>query len=211
MDGLDKRIGYYRSIEKFFIDLRGSPFFLSSNELRVVRQWEESGIPLRVVLEGIKRSFERARAIQGRRRRSLDYCHPYVMRAFDQHKNRRVGQKKEKAPGEKRRMKEILIEVERFLADVPEDLLILKPVFSSLQKSLSRGKATEEELEIAEESVERLIEKSLSVEERKMITDKIGSEFGRLKGPKFDQIFRVIALKRKREKHKIPHVSPFYY
>jgi hypothetical protein len=210
-DGLDRQSLYYRTIEKFFIDLRGAPFFLSSKELHIIRQWEEGGIPLRVVLEGINRSFERSRSLQQRRRRFLDYCHPYVMRAFDQHRNREVGQKKEKASGEKRRTTEILLEVERFLADIPEELCNLKPVFSSLQKRLSRGKATEEELEMAEETVECLIEESLSAAERESITEKIRSQFGTLGGAKFDQVFRVMALKRKREKYKIPHVSPFYY
>jgi hypothetical protein len=37
------------------------------------------------------------------------------------------------------------------------------------------------------------------------------SEFGSLTGAKFDQVFRIMAVKQKREKHKIPHVSPFYY
>jgi len=211
LDSLDRRSGYYRTIEKFFIELRGAPFFLSSKELHIIRQWEEGGIPLRVVLEGIKRSFEQGRSIQGRRHRSLDYCRSYVMRAFEQHKNRLVGQMKEKASAKKKRTTEIRLEVERFLADIPEELQTLRPVFSSLHKKLSRGKMTEEELEKTEEAVERLIEESISSAERVEITEKIRSEFGKLRGAKFDQVFRVMALKRKREKHKIPHVSPFYY
>ncbi|MGD9346766.1 MAG: hypothetical protein PVH84_12940 [Candidatus Aminicenantes bacterium] len=209
--GLDRRSAYYRTIEKLFIDLRGAPFLLSSKELYIIKQWEEGGIPLRVVLEGIRRSFERSRPQQGKRRISLDYCHPNVMRAFAQYKNRRVGQKREKAMGEKSRNPELLLEVERFLTDIPEELCALRPIFSSLQKKLSSGKATEEELEMAEETVEGLIEESVTSAERKKITEKMRSEFGSLTGAKFDQVFRIMAVKQKREKHKIPHVSPFYY
>lgn len=213
-DGLDRRSGYYQSIAKFFIELRGTPFFLSSRELDIVRQWEEIGIPLRVVLEGIKGSFEQPGYRQGKRRRpyTLDYCHSFVSRAFEQYEDRRVGQKKVKAfGGEKGRETKILREVERFLADIPEALHTLRPIYSRLYKKLSGGKATEEELEKAQETIERLIEESLSAAQTETITAEIQSEFGKISGAKFDQIFRIKALKAEREKHKIPHVSPFYY
>jgi hypothetical protein len=171
-DRLDRRSGYYQTIGKFFIDLRGAPFFLSSKELAIISQWEEMDIPLRIVLEGIKESFER---------------------------------------GEKGRETKILVEVEKFLEDIPEGLRTLRPIYLRLHTQLSGGKANEEDLDKAEETIERLIEESLSVEQVKTITAEILAEFGMNNGPKFDQIFRIKALKAKREKHKIPHVSPFYY
>lgn len=212
--GLDRRRGYYQTIEKFFIDLRGAPFFLSSKELDIISKWEERGIPLRVVLEGIKGSFEQRGNRRGKRRRpyKLDYCHSFVMRAFDLHQDREVGRKKSSVlRGEKERKIKILLEVERFLADIPEELQPLMPIYAKLHKKLAGGEASEEELEKAEEIIERLIEENLSAAQTDAITAEIRSEFGRISGAKFEQIFRVKALKTEREKHKIPHVSPFYY
>jgi hypothetical protein len=212
-EGLDRRSGYYQTIAKVFIDLRGAPFFLSSKELDMVRQWEERGIPLRVVLEGIRESFERP-GHRGKRRKpyTLDSCNSFVLRAFELYQDRCVGRKNTKSSGEEKKWRRrILREVERFLADIPEELHTLRPVYSKLQTKLSRGAVTEEELEKAEEAIERLIEKSLSAAQIQTITAEIRVEFGKIRGAKFDEIFRIKALKAKREKHKIPHVSPFYY
>jgi hypothetical protein len=180
----------------------------------MVRQWEERGIPLRVVLEGIRGSFERTGLRFGKRRKpyTLDYCNSFVLRAFELYEDRCIGEKMKAAPGEdKKRASRILREVERFLAHLPEELHILKPVFLKLREKLSGGKVTEEELERAEEAIELLIEESLSEELIETVTAEIRAEFGKIPGTKFDEIFRIKVLKATREKHKIPHVSPFYY
>lgn len=213
-DRMDRRSGYYQTIGKFFIDLRGAPLFLSSKELAIISQWEERDIPLRIVLEGIKESFERPGYRPGKRRKpyTLEHCHSFVLRAFEQYEERRVGQNKVEAfGGEKGRETKILVEVERFLEDIPEELHTLRPIYLRLHTQLSGGKATEEDLDKAEETIERLIEESLSMAQVKTITAEILAEFGMNNGPKFDQIFRIKVLKAKRERHKIPHVSPFYY
>lgn len=213
-DRLDRRSGYYQTIAKYFIDLRGAPFFLSSKELDLIRQWEEKGIPLRVVLEGIQRSFEPLRYSRKRRRKpyTLDFCHSSILRAFDLYRDRRVGQKVAKSHAkDKRRERKILLEVERFLAVIPEEHHNLKPIYLKLHRRLSLGKATEEELEEAEEAIEGLIEENLSPGQVKRIITEIRSEFGMIGGTELEQIFRIKALKAEREKHKIPHVSPFYY
>lgn len=211
---LDQRSGYYQTIAKFFIEERGAPFFLSSKELDIVSRWEKMNIPLRVILEGIKRSFERSRHRLRKRRKpyTLDYCHSFVLEAFKQYEERWVGQKKQDASGGRQgRERRILVEVEKFLEDIPEGLLLLKPVYTKLYKKLSGGKVTEEELEKAEETIERLIEESISAEQAETITAEILFEFGVKSGAKFDHIFRIKAVKAKRKKYQIPHVSPFYY
>ena len=213
-EGLDRRGGYYQTIAKVFVGLRGAPFFLSSKELDRVRKWEEARIPLRIVLEGIRGSFEQPRRLQGKRHRpyTLDHCNSFVLRAFDLYRERSVGRKTKTASGvEKSWDTEILREIERFLVDLPEELQTLKPVYQKLQGKLSRGEATEEELEKTEEVIEELIEESLSAEQTKTITAEIRAEFGKISGAEFDKIFRLKALKATRRKHRIPHVSPFYY
>jgi hypothetical protein len=213
-NGLAKRSVYYQTIAKFFIDLRGAPFFLSSKELDIVSQWEEKEIPLRTVLEGIKESFEQRRPRQTKPKKplTLNFCHPNVLRAFDLYKDRQVGQKRTNSfSTDKERKEKILAEIEKFLTDIPEEVRILRPIYSVLYKKLSSGKATEEELEKAEESIERLIVDNISTPQADSITAEIRSEFGKVSAEKMDQIFRIKTLKAEREKHKIPHVSLFYY
>ena len=212
-EGLDSRSRYYQTIAKVFIELRGAPFFLSPKEVNRVKQWEEEGIPLRVVLEGIKGSFERPQIRRGIRYKpySLDSCNAFVERAFDLYRERRVGRKNEKASRGKKWEPRLLREIEKFLASDPEKLRALKPLYQDLRGKLLEGEATEKELERAEEAIERVIEKSLSVAQTKTITQEIWAEFGKIRGAQFDEIFRIKALKTMREKHKIPHVSPFYY
>jgi hypothetical protein len=212
-EGLDRRSRYYQTIAKVFIELRGAPFFLSPKEVDMVKQWEEKEIPLRVVLEGIKGSFERHRIRQGIRHKpySLDYCNTFVERAFDLYRDRRVGRKNEKVSRGKKWETRLLREIETFLANDPEELHALRPLYQALRGKLLRGEASEEELERTEEAIERVIEKSLSATQMKTITQEIGAEFGKIPGAQFGEIFRIKALKTMREKHKIPHVSPFYY
>jgi hypothetical protein len=213
-NGLNRRSGYYQTIAKFFIDYRGAPFLLSSKELDIISQWEERNIPLRIVLEGIRGCFEQRGRKQSKRQRpfSLDFCNSYVLRAFELHQDRRVGRRRTNAvAGDKERKGKIQIEIERFLTDIPEDLHFLRPVYSKLQKKFASGRITEKELEKAEESIERLIEENLSVGQTEKIAAEIRADFGKLTGDKLDQIFRIKAVKAEREKHKIPHVSLFYY
>jgi hypothetical protein len=213
-DQMDRRSSYYRTVAKYFFEQRGAPFFLSSKEFSRICQWEEMNIPLRVVLEGLKGSFERCRGRAGRRRKphTLDYCHPFVLEAFQQYIERRVGSKENDSHGGKKdREKKILVEVERFLNEIPDQLCVLKPVYSRLKKKLAAGTITEEDLEKAEDTIERLMTENLSPEQTKAITAEIVEEFGIRRNREFDQIFGIKAIKTVREKYKIPHVSPFYY
>jgi biotin-[acetyl-CoA-carboxylase] ligase BirA-like protein len=67
---------YYASVEKHFIERRGSPLFITPSEWQLVWKWEQQGIPLNVVKEGIDRVFERPAA--RRRPRKLGYCRQTV-------------------------------------------------------------------------------------------------------------------------------------
>jgi len=96
---MDNQSFYFQTIARKFIELRGTPFFLSSNELSLIEKWEAAGIPLRVVIEGIKSSFSRQRqnqekgAVSRRRIRSLFFCDPDVKQAFTLYRERTVGRR----------------------------------------------------------------------------------------------------------------------
>jgi len=71
---------YYGAVESHFVLRRGSPLFITPSEWALVSRWEEQGIPLHVVMDGIDRVFERPRT--SARTRKLSYCRQTVEAAF---------------------------------------------------------------------------------------------------------------------------------
>jgi hypothetical protein len=61
----------------------------------LIEFWKDSRIPLHVVLQGIKRSFETASSLHRIPPRTLYYCHPAVTEAFEQYKVAQVGSHEE--------------------------------------------------------------------------------------------------------------------
>ncbi len=76
----DEEPSYYGAVETYFVERRGSPLFITPAEWALVAKWEEQGIPVHVVMEGIERVFERPRAAA--KPRKLGYCRQTVEAAF---------------------------------------------------------------------------------------------------------------------------------
>lgn len=73
---VDPEAAYYQTIEEGFVSLRGDPLFLSNTDWLLVREWRTEGIPLRVVLRGIRDALDSHAHSWGRQRKvkSLAYC-----------------------------------------------------------------------------------------------------------------------------------------
>jgi hypothetical protein len=71
---------YYAEVERYFVERRGSPLFITPGEWQLVYEWEQVGVPLHVVKEGIDRVFERPKTRL--RPRKLGYCRQTVLAAF---------------------------------------------------------------------------------------------------------------------------------
>src|SRR4029450_11451670 len=54
----DAEAAYYQTIEEYFVSRRGDPLFLSNADWNLVRKWREAGLPLRVVLRGIRDALD---------------------------------------------------------------------------------------------------------------------------------------------------------
>jgi hypothetical protein len=77
---------YYRAIEAEFVRRRGAPLLLSPRDWSLIGEWRATGIPLRIVLQGIANvfdAFERRRHAGGRRVNSLSYCRQEVLSIYD--------------------------------------------------------------------------------------------------------------------------------
>jgi hypothetical protein len=72
----DPEAAYYQSVEEYFVSRRGDPLFLSNADWNLVRKWRLAGLPLRVVLRGIRDAFDARQHGWNRDRKvgSLAYC-----------------------------------------------------------------------------------------------------------------------------------------
>ena len=72
----DPEADYYQTVEEFFVTRRGDPLFLSNAEWNLVRKWRLAGLPLRVVLRGVRDALDGHAHGWSRERkvRSLAYC-----------------------------------------------------------------------------------------------------------------------------------------
>jgi len=78
--GLDAEAAYYQAVEEYFVARRGDPLFLSNADWNRVRSWRLAGLPLRIVLRGIRDALDSHAHGWSRDRKvkSLAYCEPSV-------------------------------------------------------------------------------------------------------------------------------------
>jgi hypothetical protein len=209
---MNERGHYYQTITRLFLEHRGAPFFLSAKEIDMIAAWEKKGIPLRVVLNGIRDSFLNPKARPGRKGKlfTLAFCDIYVLNAFSQYKEKKVGQKKKIGMRENRREK-IFSEVEGFLETIPSSWDDLEEAFKKVHGLLCCEPFDEPSLEDWEEKIEDLIFQRASSEEKEKIRKEVFEEYEIKEGDEFSRIFRIKLIRHVRNQHKIPYVSPFYY
>jgi hypothetical protein len=72
----DPEAAYYQAVEEYFVSRRGDPLFLSNADWNLVRRWRLAGLPLRVVLRGIRDALDGHAHGWARDRKigSLAYC-----------------------------------------------------------------------------------------------------------------------------------------
>lgn len=82
---MDPEAAYYQTVEEVFVSLRGDPLFLSNPDWLLVREWRVEGIPLRIVLRGIRDALDSHAHSWGRQRKvkSLAYCAAEVEAAHE--------------------------------------------------------------------------------------------------------------------------------
>jgi hypothetical protein len=207
-----QRSRYFQEIARTFFDLRGAPFVLSSKDIVVISSWEEMGIPLRVVLEGIERAFEnyRKRQAGGRKMSSLTYCNAEVLRTFAEFQDRNVG-RRSKEVFRRQKKRSARIEVEIFLQSLSPEVSSLKEIYAEALQILSRRAVREEDLERLEERVEDLILRQAQEADKAEVRRRVQAEFLGRPDSQVQEIYKTQLTKFIREKYRIPHLSFFYY
>jgi hypothetical protein len=206
-----KRDKYFQTVARYFLERRGAPFYLSSQEFEVIEGWEKTGIPVQIVLQGIEDSFRSRGKRPSRKGRfpSLAYCQPFVLKALEAYKEKRVGENRKLLP-KKDKKKELKRAVSSFMESCPEELQKIKQVYSRLQKR-SYWDIDEQMLEALDQEVEALLIQEASAEETERIREEVSDEFRGSDGEEFDRILDLKLARYIRKKYKIPYLSLFYY
>lgn len=208
----NKRSEYFQTIAKFLYSRRGAPFYLSSQEIDLISVWERQGIPLEVVLNGMREQFDTSgRIFSGKGRRTLLSCRNSVQRSFEQSRERGVGKKRKSSSEPRMKVKAVQKEVASFLSQIPPEVAGLRDIYLPLSDILRLGKADEEELERADQAVEAWLCAHASSEDRLHAEQAVAADLTTW-GEQEKQRLRDIRLARfLRHKYRVPFLSPFYY
>lgn len=206
-----QRQSYYQTVARFLFDLRGVPFFLSPREILVLEMWEEKGIPLDVILDGIKLAYESFRKRPGGRKKlTLVYCERKVLQSFEQYQERKVGQRRNVFKQEEKvlRLQQAVL---AFREKIPAEISSIRKLFHQVAEELARGTWDEQRLEKYDHEVEMLLLDLTLPPERKAVATAIKKEYQIQDRDELERLVRIKWLKDIRDRYKIPHLSLFYY
>ena len=203
---------YFQDIAATFLRLRGAPFVLSSREIATIADWEAAGIPLGVVEEGIRRAHENSRRGQPGRGKiaSLSFCDREVRRAFQEHRDRRIGRNATPVVRGRKREK-AKAAVESFLEARAGEVEFLRRIYEDALGVLGRRGSRDAELEKLDEEAERLILERASDADRAEVEKRVLAEFPGCPPDEYERLAAVELVRRARERHAIPHLGLFYY
>jgi len=203
---------YFQTIARHLFSLRGAPFVLSTREMEAAEAWESDGIPLDTVLEGMNRGYEEIRSRRGLKGRklTLSFCHPFVLRAFALLRDREVG-REIRVVSRKDKCGEIRKAVEAFLENIPPPVSDLRPTYVAILEELVRGAWDSDRLEFQDAEIEDRLFRLASRRDRALLAEEIAQEHGVENREELSRLVRIKWVKSMRDRHKIPHVSPFYY
>lgn len=91
-DPVDRERVYVRRIERRFLGLRESGFYLSSKDFMLLLDWHGRGVPAEIVIRAIEEVFARAAAANGTRKiLSITYCRHAVEEAWEERRTALLG------------------------------------------------------------------------------------------------------------------------
>jgi hypothetical protein len=207
-----QRSRYFQEIAATFFRLRGAPFVLSSGDVMIISGWEDTGIPLGVVEEGIRRAYENSRKNQPARGKisSLAFCDREVRRAFHEHRERRVGRNRTPATPEKK-AERAKGAVRNFLKAPAGEVEYLRNTYEEALGLLNRRGSRDADLERLDEEAERLILGRAGTSDRADVENRVRADFPGCSPDEYERLAAVQLIRRVREKYGIPHLGLFYY
>lgn len=210
---------YFTEIEEYFVRKRGRNLLISPLDWCLIELWKENGIPLHVVLRGIDRSFESAAKRSKSAPRTLFYCHPAVLEAWEEHREAGVGKPSESADGPVNR-ETVLGYLNRLIGALKscdgEDLLGVRRRLEGMAQEASVGRIIKEaelerELSEAGSRVAQVLLGRLDKEVVQQLRKEVDKEVRRYRKRLSDEMYQRLRqnyLERKvRSRFELPEFS----
>ena len=205
------RQDYYQKIARTFLKHQTSMFFLPPRDLALIAEWEKLSLPLEVIIEGIERTF--ARQLSRKRKKkifSLSLCEKEILKAYAQYQERLVGQV---APRIDRadKIEKVRREINNCLENLPLEFQLLKEYFAKALGVLNEKTPDDNRLEQLDEGIDETLWLLSSDQEKREILEEIKKDYPGKPENQLAEIQRTRLIKDKRQAHKIPYVSLYYY
>lgn len=221
---------YFSEIEETFNRRRGKHLFLSPLDWALIETWQESGVPLHIVLRGIEKVFDGVDSQPTRRRsvKSLMYCREEIEAQHEEWLERQIGkngtaEQNETAPDNAgfskdaivSNLENVALELEKARAKATGELRqTLERVLGRLPE-LQTSFTDAENLEDALTDLEKLIDNALletfaDSEIKIEIEKQLHSYKSKMDAAAYRHTFDLMLLKRLREQADIPRLSLFY-
>lgn len=213
MDQSSAQSGYYREIARAFLARRGGGLVLSPRDQAVIAAWEEKQIPLRVVLEGVTRTFD-ALKTRGRDTRSISlaFCDREVGAAFAQHRDRAAGRRQgAETPPRTGKAERARQEITKALDTLPAGEIVIRPLLQAALAALSVPDPDESALERLEAAIEEALWAGATEADRSAAAAETRRALKGRTGAGLDGAARRQAVMSARARLRVPHVSPHYY
>jgi multidrug resistance efflux pump len=94
---------------------------------------------------------------------------------------------------------------------LPSGLVPLRPIFLEAREELAKSAVSDEALERLEADLEKILAARSGAEERAAAQREILAEHKSLRGAALAAAVDLKLVKRFRDRHRIPYLSPFYY
>jgi hypothetical protein len=210
-------VEYYQAVEEYFVARRGDPLFLSNADWLLVHRWKAEGIPLRVVLRGIKDALDGHTHSWSRTRKvsRLAYCKGEVEIARDRWQRALAGAGD--GPAEPALRLLVLADALAAAHDLAPEVKKLAAETAAALRSEAVGsrdsRALEARLQGRERALRQALEQKLDAERRASLREAIERELSpyktRMPAKVLGQIREEALTRRLFEAHALPRLTLF--
>ncbi len=214
---VDPEAAYYQAVEEYFVSRRGDPLFLSNADWNLVRKWRLAGLPLRVVLRGIRDALDAHAHGWSRDRKvgSLSYCAREVDAARERWE-RALALGREEGTDAAFALRGFAADLDRATGLGPRGRALAAEIARELRERASGGPLEEVTAWLAEREA-RLLD-AIVAEDGEDRRDALEAEVdaglerwrGRMPARVVEQLKREQLARRRLEAHGLPRLSLFH-
>jgi hypothetical protein len=214
---VDPEAAYYQAVEEYFVSRRGDPLFLSNADWNLVRKWRLAGLPLRVVLRGIRDALDAHAHGWSRDRKvgRLSYCAREVDAARERWE-RALSLGREEGTDAALALRGFAADLDRATGLGPRGRALADEIARELRERASGGPLEEVTAWLAEREA-RLLD-AIAAEDGKERREALEAEVdaglerwrGRMPGRVVEQLKREQLARKRLEAHGLPRLSLFH-